>query len=296
MLYCPAMVEPMAVPFVILFDGRTGSTYLVDLLDSHPAISCVGERVGWIGQRGGSSPEQLDVAGALLGLGETRPPGSAPRAVGFKVKLRDVIDHDAFRGMLEDHGVRIIRMVRHNQVKAAISTILAGDLRRRTGAWNVRDEADRVPRCVVDPAELDRILAKRQEREEDLSRFVRSVSVPTLDIAYEDLLLDAGGTLARVQHFLGVEPEPLRSAVKKATSDDLEDVVLNLDDLRERYRDTVYGPMFDEVIGPRFAHEDRNAIGPRLRSARARLATTSRAMTGRMRRMAALAARRTGLR
>ena len=48
--------------------------------------------------------------------------------------------------------------------------------------------------------------------------------------------------------FLGVPARDLESAFHKNTKDDLREALPNFDELRARYADTPYGPMFDEVV------------------------------------------------
>src|ERR687891_188288 len=97
--------------FVILFEGRTGSSHLTQLLNSHRYIRARGEELKAAGERGGADG-QIDWVRKNLSL----PRLSRIRAVGFKTKLRVVIDRHAFADTLRDLSPKIIHMTRRNVI------------------------------------------------------------------------------------------------------------------------------------------------------------------------------------
>ena len=102
-------------PFVILFEGRTGSSYLVTSLSEHPNV-----RAGW------EELVRLKALGHEAQAEWTRKALTAPLigrfgAVGFKTKLRDIADPTQFSQLMRDRNVKIIHMQRRNRVKVAIS-------------------------------------------------------------------------------------------------------------------------------------------------------------------------------
>lgn len=233
----------MSAAFVILFEGRAGSTHLTKLLDSHPRIRAQREVLGGLKNRNKGSAAQLEwVDGALIA-----PPDGTLDAVGFKTKLRDVIDQAAFADVLMRHDARIVHLERQNLVKQALSGINAQKLARATGRYNLFDEADRLPPQHVDPEELRNNLLRREQWQEDLRAFLEQHALPTLHITYEALLADEPSIVRDVLQFLGVRPARLRSPVLKATSDNLREAVLNFDELVASFAGTRYEAMFTEV-------------------------------------------------
>ena len=82
--------------FVLLFPGRSGSTYVISALDAHPHDHREGR-----GPRSRSGPQ-----GPEAQLDWTRryfrgPLVNRNKAVGFKTKLRDVLDQDGFARILD---------------------------------------------------------------------------------------------------------------------------------------------------------------------------------------------------
>ena len=56
--------------------------------------------------------------------------------------------------------------------------------------------------------------------------------------------------MAEIFSYLRVEPVPVAGKTLKHTRDDLREVVLNFDELRESVAGTTYAAMFDEVLLP----------------------------------------------
>jgi hypothetical protein len=242
----PFFLGSEVTPFVILFIERDGSTYMTSMLGSHPAIEMVYERFSVMQQRGEDATAQLDWARDYF-----TPPAIGRRAaVGFKTKLVDVLDPDGFAALLQEKQCHIIRMQRRNRVKAVISRINARRLYEATGKWNLYDKSDRMPPMDVDPAEFLQFLDEREQAEQELDRYVARLDRPTLNISYEELLVDRDNVLASVFSFLGVAQRAVVEKTMKHTRDDLREVVTNFDELRQSVAGTPYASMFDEVLVP----------------------------------------------
>jgi LPS sulfotransferase NodH len=230
--------------FVLLFPGRSGSTYLISALDAHPAITAKGEVLDPIRPQG---PEaQLDWTRRYF----RGPVVNRSKAVGFKTKLRDVLDQDGFARLLEEFDARLIYLDRRNDVKHAISRITARRLKDSTGRWNRYDGDATLEAFDVDLDDFAERLTAVEEEKATIAEYVGAVDRPLLHLDYEDLLAEPDPTFHRVLAFLGLPPAPIRGNTLKNTSDDLRDVVANFDALRARYAGTRYEPMFDEVLVP----------------------------------------------
>ncbi len=195
-------------------------------------------------KKGRSGKDQLEWASTFFNPSWISRHG----ALGFKTKIVDVLDPAGFIKLVQSVNCHIIQLHRQNHVKAVISKVNARRLHDRSGNWNLYDESDRMPPLQVKGEELDKLLFERALAERQLDEFVDRIGQPTLKIAYEDLLLDRDGTLANVFSFLRIPVRPVRAKTLKNTSDDLREVLLNFDELRDRHRDTEYGPMFDENL------------------------------------------------
>src|SRR5262249_43296180 len=119
-----AAVEPRR--FVLLFEGRSGSTYLMESLDAHPQVVAAHEILTELKLEPDVARLQLERTRAFL----TEPRDGAIAAVGFKTKLADVVDRDAFAALLRALDVRIIHLRRRNLIKLALSVLNAKRLRQ----------------------------------------------------------------------------------------------------------------------------------------------------------------------
>lgn len=199
-----------------------------------------------LNQRGAGATEQLEWARDYY----TSPRIAKYRAVGFKTKLVDVLDLAGFTRLLQEKQCRIIHMKRLNRIKAVVSRINARRLWETTGYWNLYKESDRLPPMTIDPEEFQTYLCEREEADRILDEYVSDLQLPTLLVRYEDLLLNRDEQLQQVIRFLDISQKPLEERTKKNTSDDLRDIVSNLDELKANYVGTRYELMFDEVLVP----------------------------------------------
>jgi LPS sulfotransferase NodH len=238
-------------PFVILFVERAGSTYLATALAAHPKILAQREQFAQLRQQGRNAAEQLAWAREFW----TPPIAGRHAAIGFKSKILDILDPDGFARLLENKKVKVIQLLRRNTVKGAISTINARQLHDSTGNWNLLQETDRRPPAPIDPAELAKEIALREQWDQELQDYVNLVDRPTLRLGYEDLLVDEGAFMARVFAFLNVAPCPVEGKTLKNTRDNLREAVPNFEALRAHYQGTRYEAMFDEVIVTTAAQE-----------------------------------------
>lgn len=256
--------------FVILFQGRTGSTMLIDALKRHPSVDAHGEilqnraqeikgwgtptnpikrawRFGRDGFHGTPVEGQVERARECW---EQAPSGA--QAVGFKTKVRDLLDIEPLKDEIERTGVKVIMMTRANLVKQAVSRVRAMALYEQNqssgtgGQWNLTDERNRPAASEIPIVEFERMLQLVEYDERVLLATCDYISAPRLDMEYADLLEDRAAWFERIYDFLGVESLELESSFVKNTSDDLRESIANFDQLRSRYEGTRFEEMFDD--------------------------------------------------
>ena len=216
----------MALSFVTLFQGRSGSSLLVDKLRSHPHVLVQGEAL-----------VVLKSAGAAAQITWTREFFSKPRpasckAVGFKTKLTDVVDSDAFSGCLRSANCAILHLDREDLVKQAISWMRADLLFASAARHNICDGDQKQPPVPLDPEDFVRRVELLRAGRQILQTYVQSLNLPTLHVRYEAIAQRPAAVFAQIQAFLGLEPRSLTSSLMKHTSDDLRVDVPNLEELR----------------------------------------------------------------
>ena len=229
--------------FIIIFQGRCGSTYLVEALDSHPEIRCEFETLSALKKQNYKSEHQLAWARNFL-----TPDADCEVVRGFKTKIRDVIDPDGFADLIRDLDCKIIHLRRKNLVKLTVSSYNSVRLKKRTGDWNAYDESERLSRATFDPDLFESWLHNSAQRAAEEKTWVKELAQPTLTLYYEDFLIDRESYFDRIFRFLGVRSIPVGGKAKKATSDDLRNALSNFDELVARYEGTEYEPMFYEVL------------------------------------------------
>ena len=225
-------------PFVLLFEGRTGSTYLIEALASNPRIVAVGE--DFQTQRKERAQEQIEQMRTFLTA--SSPANCVAR--GFKIKLRDVADPIKFGIMLQSLGTHIIYLGRRNRIKQVVSFFNSVRLHESVGDWNLYDGSQRPSAFTIPPTEFRRWLEAVEEGRKSLERFVFGLELPTLLLYYEDLLINTTDSTRLVLNFLGEYGEPSVGRAIKTTSDDLREVCENYDELRAQFVGTPYESMF----------------------------------------------------
>ena len=189
--------------FVILTTQRSGSGWLVDLLDDHPSIAAYEElfRVTdtTVARHGATrvprfelmvGPSTFSTSAGLVarrhryvrGLARAHPEA---RAVGFKLMYDQTRDHPGLVPALALMRARFVHLVRHD----SLSAIVSFDIAHARDRWHYHaGERVQPPRVWADTA---RLLTRLQERDDEIERFRRLLSrlpVPVHEVAYEDLL------------------------------------------------------------------------------------------------------------
>jgi LPS sulfotransferase NodH len=234
--------------FVILTTQRSGSGWLVDLLDDHPSIAAYEElfRVATtnVASHGATAVPRFEVmvgpkafstsAGLapkryayVRGLARAHPDA---RAVGFKLMYDQTRDHPGLLSALTLLRARFVHLVRRDSLSAVISFDVASERRR----WHYYS-GDTVPplRVRTDPASL---LGRLEERDAEIERFRRSLArlpAPVHEVAYEDLVERRDVVLDEVLDFLGVPPatHSLRSSLVRPAAARAVDLLENRADV-----------------------------------------------------------------
>ncbi len=234
--------------FVILTTQRSGSGWLVDLLDDHPSIAAYEEMFKvtetTVASHGASAVPRFEVMVRpgtfstspglvqrrhqyVRGLGRAHP---LARAVGFKLMYDQTRDHPGLMGVLTLMHARFIHLVRRDTLGAIVSYDIAHERDR----WHyLAGDTIPTPRVHLDTTTLVDRLRERENEIAGFRRRLRRMAVPVLEIAYEDLVVHHDGILGEILGVLGVVParRPLRSSVVRATPGRVWDLIENRDDV-----------------------------------------------------------------
>jgi len=217
---------------VILCLGRSGSTHLQSLLDSHPDIRCFGElfsdRSEGDSVRFVNSPHG-DAAAYLA----ERLSGHDEHAAGFKLPMNSIRAHPkAAEAVRADPELRVIRLSRKNLLAQLVSRRLLAE----SGVAHSIHGSYGDARIRIEPDLCLRALSVMEQDESELDEIAAGKA--TLRLTYEELA--AGERLDDVQRFLDVLPQQLRSWFEKLRTRPLRESVSNWDELVEVLTGTRY--------------------------------------------------------
>ncbi len=234
----------LSQPFVILFQERSGSTWLASLLNSHDEIFCRYEdfathgtyhdlrRLMTMPGQFVDNPTNKQVLAHALKLFD-RP----AKLSGFKLKYPS--QYSAYPELLmlmlkNRHQLKVLHLDRKNVARRILSGLHLKELQKSAKLKNGNlTEADTHARFKVDIPHFLDLLVYENHRRTELT-CIASQFPHCLAIEYDDLHRRAQETLHGIAEFLGVEDlGKTSSEFRKATPDDLGELVENLDELQQ---------------------------------------------------------------
>lgn len=248
--------------FLILSRGRTGSTLLQQLLDSHHECVCFEEV--FADRPLPPLPEdypagRADAVRDSAGLRETSPTrfmdeflfadhyADDVRAVGFKLFYMHARSADGgalWDSLQSDTAIRIVHLQRRNILRMFISMKIAN----QTGAWWSLDGMPELNqrKVVVDPVEFEHYVAQLElARRQGNELFAKH---PVFQIAYEEIehYQSDDRRLQDLLEFLELAPQTLRTPMQRQNPERLEALISNYEELRARFEHTPLQTHFDD--------------------------------------------------
>jgi hypothetical protein len=238
---------------IILTTQRSGSTFLVECMDSHPEIECSGEILN--GQPDHPVPpyrgplKKVWKGLRIIRTGAWMPGrwmdafyrrGTA-RVRCFKAMYNQLSRPFALRHFAENEDIRVIHLRRHNLLKVHVSRLLM-------------DEREQIQTTAPTEAvwirvEPDKAIASMRKARACHETFDRAFARhPRLQVAYESLFDGAflqEETGRRICDFLGVAYHRMQSKLTKLNPESLRDMVTNYDELAGAIARTEFAGMLD---------------------------------------------------
>jgi hypothetical protein len=247
--------QMMPVRFIIVTAGRTGSTRLRLLLDSHPLIRChgevFGENLSTLAAPNSSEMMQLikerDADTRQFLINRALAPVDELHAIGFKILYSQLLERwpelDTY--ILSDEQIRIIHLRRRNGLKRFLSEYFVGTVTHIHSIHN--DEPIPEIRPVVIPVEIikDNIINYEKIFIKIKNMFKRH---PYFEIDYEDSLDDNGQSLKLLQDFIGVPQARLSTNLRKILPDDPRALIANFDEISENLSGSAYKWMIGDLL------------------------------------------------
>ena len=234
-LAVPGLPRP-ARRFVIFAQGRSGSTLLADLLNSHPRIYCADEILTW--KR--SDPARYALACSVGHRGDT---------YGFKVKIYQLTEGQKLREpgtllrQLHDDGWLLLHLQRRNVLRQALSSMVAA----QRDVYHQQHGAVGLKPVPIDAGELLRQTADRVRFCNEEAAAL--TGLPYASFVYEDDLLHPEAhqaTASRAFAYLGLEDVPVRTELRKIADRSLDDLVANAAEVRAAVEDSPYADLLQQ--------------------------------------------------
>ena len=244
----------MLTRFIILFEGRNGSSFVTSKLASHPEVIAIDEPLV-----GKTAKEQYDwlrkffdkprsaigkksrLCNALFKSGAR----NKPVAAGFKTKLRTVEDIEMFRSLIEEYNCKIIHLDRKNIIKQAISGLNGLRLFQLHGRYNLLKGQNELPPFSPTIAELEEEILFKSQKKAALQAFLKELKQPVVTLYYEELLQDQEKFFSELLSFLKLKPGSMHSKLIKSSNDDIRQAILNYGEIKEHFSRKGYEEMFD---------------------------------------------------
>lgn len=251
----------MPIPYLIMFEGRNGSSQLVSLLNAHPHSLCYPELMPAL-EMGTQSKaiaavargEDLRDLNGYAADDNYYPQGFERKwetgpftSIGFKAKISDFKNLIGALDDLEGADFRLIYLRRQNPLKAVLSWINGQRLAAKTAHWNARHPGEIQGPVSVDMRDFKEGLRRRQTVESLHRWFFDNYQRRKTSVFYEDMLRNPQAFLEQVLNFLG-SPSVQSAFVGcflKNTPDSLRTAVLNYDDLVAEFGKTEFARYLD---------------------------------------------------
>lgn len=251
--------------FTILFTARSGSNFIVFTLRKHPQIMCRADVFGNKVLPGGleqTADNQIAFMRRYWRSYRRDAPIPTDVARGFKVQILRAEPQlkalGRFIKVCGDYDVARFFLYRRNRVKQIVSVLRARELKRASaGPGGVETahgqddrlagEVARLPKMQLNPIQLQ-VMLETLEQNYRLLDNIRSKTPGAIELVYEDVLNERQAFFDRIFAAIGVAPIDVTDddATKKINSDNLQDVILNYDEVRDYFSGTEYAPQLAE--------------------------------------------------
>ncbi|WP_286761122.1 Stf0 family sulfotransferase [Salegentibacter sp. UBA1130] len=223
--------------FVIIAAPRTGSNWLVSLLNSHPEITCEGEKYKNI--KGQST---LKIWNKIFSRRSKRN-----KYVGFKLLYNQPPDHQdksIWEIIKNDQDIFIIHLKRNNLLASYVSLQIG----YKTGIWKENEgtktleEKKHTKVINIDPEDCESYFSLVTDYWKEVSESYEEH--PYIEIFYEDLVKDKQGTINEVFNAMHLDAHNVSSDMEKQNKESLEDLIEYYEELKRYFKETKWHYLF----------------------------------------------------
>lgn len=237
--------------FVIIFEGRTGSSYVVSCLNSHPDILCYPEilanstetkqkkTLNTFARNQSLAPNNLiSLRDAYFHCKNTKQ--HPVQVSGFKTKLHQLKNLPSFYRFIHKHQFKLIYLKRKNLLKSIISELNAIRLKKKHGIYNAENTNQIQGSIYIDPEKFITHLQQRLLSETAHETFFNACQLSKHIFYYEDMIKSELLFFQELLFYLNVEPISLQGKFHKNTPDNISDAIANYDEIRTLIKGTLF--------------------------------------------------------
>jgi LPS sulfotransferase NodH len=240
--------------FVIVGTARTGSTLLINLLNSHSQVLAFGElfrsptAIGW-----DVAPFTTYKSAKLIALYRSDPQRFLDKsvfrrwpqgyaAIGFKLfyyHARNAPYNAIWEYLAQNTDIYILHIRRRNVLEQFVSLKLA----HTTDLWSLTEPVMRQPeplRLEIEDCRKHFQLIRSFEKDCDVFFARHQVK----SIYYEDLTEDRDAEIAKVEKFLGLKDEKLSTELVRQRTLPLSQAIANYKELNQAFAQTEWADFF----------------------------------------------------
>jgi LPS sulfotransferase NodH len=223
------IIKKKKTRFIIFGLGRSGSTLLKQLLDSHPEITCEGELLN-VADKYITNPLLLKLIYKFPSqFFDLRSMLSKKPVYGFTLLFYQYSPPAKLIEKLIKKDWKFIRIYRKNGLEQSLSHLVA----EQTRVWHRYDSQEiQTPKLIVKPEELKnrlKIVNKNKATETKLfEKFAHFKVVYEDDLKNED---DWAETTRKIFEYLGVNPAPVSASIQKTYKRPYSEIIENYDGL-----------------------------------------------------------------
>lgn len=243
--------------FCIITTQRSGSTWLTQLLNSHPQIKVLAGDPLWnhSGHFDGDLPRYHDyrkmtnvsrpwVLFDYLNTLDLKTYEDKPHDIlGYKLMYNHIKHNPEVLVKLIADKYRIIHLARRNVLDVAISNAVGN----QHGVYHVTKSDNKKKAAYLDPERLLSILDLYERTYQGAKLFLQIAPMPVLEVKYESLAANKNEVLRKIAEFLQVDSSvSFESGLKKANVGSYQDKIENYDRVKEILENSKYAKLLTE--------------------------------------------------
>lgn len=239
-------------PFMLICRARSGSNYLLTLLDAHPRFRHIWEPFGEHSLAQEDCLPLIREIGPLPYLEQKLQRVSDEQVIGFKVlyhqfrpKYSNIWEIPSLEpveeALIADTKLKVIHLKRHNILHSFVSNRVALKTRQFIMFSEKRRHTD--VRISLTPAECEREFERVSMAQDYYDGIL--VDHPLLQVSYEALAADPRAEGKRLLDFLGLKQRRLRTYTVKQNARPMHDIVTNFAELKAHFGKTRWASFFD---------------------------------------------------